>query len=204
MASQKTKDRVFRILAGPASIFGATWRFKRTGPEEYNPFACRGSLFCFWHGQIFPVAYFHRRSGIVALISRSSDGERIARVMNRWGINSIRGSSHRKSLTGLRQSVRTLTAGGNVIITPDGPRGPREVVKPGIAQISLVSSVPIITVRAIPRTAYHLSSWDRFMIPAPFTSIEMQYGRPILPLNEDGSKKSIVELTELVKEGLSA
>ncbi len=140
----------------------------------------------------------------MALISRSGDGERIARVMKRWGIDSVRGSSHRKSLTGLRQSVRTLTGGRNVIITPDGPRGPREIVKPGIAQISLVSGVPIVPITAIPRTAWYLRSWDRFMIPAPFTRIEMRYGQPIVPLNDNGTRKTIEELTEQVMEGLSA
>jgi lysophospholipid acyltransferase (LPLAT)-like uncharacterized protein len=196
-------DRTGRYIAVVASLLGRTWRFAVTGSAETDPFTCRGVLFCFWHAFILPVSYYHRGSGIVSIISSSRDGQRIAGIIHRWGIGSIRGSSTRGGMAAIRAGVRHLSQGHNVIITPDGPRGPAEQVKPGVAQISLLARAPIVPIRVRPSRAWRLRSWDRFVIPQPFARVEMHFCPAIQPVQDGLPPPTVEELTARIQRAFS-
>ena len=186
------------------SVLGRTWRFSIEGTREIDPFRDRdkGVIFCFWHSQILPLAYIFRGVGVTAVVSASKDGDRATAVAQRWNHDTIRGSSSRGQVAVIRQCIRTLAGGRNVVIIPDGPRGPREQVKPGAAMIALMTNAPVVPVRAIPRRAWRLNSWDGFVIPKPFTHITVDFKDPLHPSQfaEGGSR--VERFTRSLQEAL--
>ncbi|HEY0305629.1 MAG TPA: DUF374 domain-containing protein, partial [Longimicrobiales bacterium] len=122
----------------------ATVQFRVLTPEPYRELASAGGvIYTLWHGRLLPLTYYHRRQNIATLISQSSDGEYIARVVERWGYTAIRGSSSRGGSGALREMVRLARAGRSMAITPDGPRGPRQQLKPGVLTLAQLTSQPM-------------------------------------------------------------
>lgn len=168
---------------GPPMIktLAATWRYRETGTEHWRALRDAGQAFIFvlWHSRILPLLAHHRRQGLVLLISRHRDGGYIADVAEQWGYSTVRGSTQRGGEVGLRGIVRALQGGAIVAVTPDGPRGPAERVKPGAVAAAQHAGVPIIAAGARPASAWFARSWDRMCIPKPFTVIHVEYGPPI-------------------------
>lgn len=172
----------------------ATWRFRTTGDAHVRTLrgAERAFVYVLWHSRILPLLVLHRHQDIVLLISRHRDGGYIADVGERWGYRSIRGSSRRGGEVGLLRIVRTLQAGAVVAITPDGPLGPAERVKPGAVAAAQHAGVPIVPVGVRPHATWRLGTWDRMCIPKPFTTIEVEYGAPIeVGPDKDGVRQGI-------------
>jgi len=178
------KERKFWIVGVLGAlilrILGATLRFEVSGAEKWRDPHLRGSpvILVLWHAWMLPLIHLHRGQGIVILASDHGDGEYISQVAARMGLGTARGSSTRGGEKGLRGLLRSLRDGKTVAITPDGPRGPARKLKDGVlvaAQLSGASLVPI-SVRA--SSAWRLSSWDRFVIPKPFSKIVVEYGGP--------------------------
>jgi lysophospholipid acyltransferase (LPLAT)-like uncharacterized protein len=135
-------------------------------------------LYAFWHqAQLIP-AWTHRGRGIGILVSRHGDGELIARVVGRLGFHPIRGSTTRGGVSALKQIVREVRAGRDVAFTPDGPRGPRHRIQPGVIMAASLSGAPIVPVGIAVSRARRLRSWDRFLVPLPFATVVLRYGRP--------------------------
>lgn len=103
-------------------------------------------IVAFWHGQLFLMPYAYPGRGIAILISEHRDGELISRTMERFGFVTARGSSTRGGAAGLREIVRKMRTGLDAAFTPDGPRGPRQVVQPGVIAAARLSGAPIIPV----------------------------------------------------------
>ena len=165
------------------TILGATWRVVVLDPHGLRPFNDRGSgrIYCFWHTHLLALAYIFRATGKIALVSQSKDGRLAAAVAQRWHHEIVFGSSTRGGSAALRECVRFLKKGSCIVITPDGPRGPREKVKAGISQIALLAEAPVVAVGLRADRAWRLRSWDGFMIPKPFAKITVTLGKPILP-----------------------
>lgn len=140
--------------------------------------ARRPVIFSLWHGQMLPLLYQHRGEGVAVLISEHRDGEMIARAAAALGFETVRGSTSRGAARALIGLVRTLKEGGDVAVTPDGPRGPAKSFAPGALVAAQRTGAAIIPVVAAPRSAWRLKSWDSFMIPKPFTRIVVAYGDP--------------------------
>lgn len=162
---------------------GRTWSFSITGRSDLDPLhnAGKGRLYCIWHSQLLSLSYLFRNTGTTAVVSESSDGRKAAAVAHRWGHDIIQGSSTRGGASALRACVRTLQQGKNIVLTPDGPRGPSEIAKAGVAQIALLSGAPVVPVAAMPSSAWRLGSWDRFSIPKPYAYIDVRIRDPIDP-----------------------
>ena len=161
----------------------ATTRFEVSGAEHYANTWGAGQpvVFVLWHGRLLPCTYYHRQQRLATLISQHRDGEYIARIVGgRWGFEVVRGSSSRGGAAALRQIVRTLRRGTAMAITPDGPRGPREVMKPGALLAAQLAGVPVIPVAAGASRAWWFGGWDRFLVPKPFARIRLRYGEPLL------------------------
>ncbi len=171
------------------------------------------SIVAFWHGRMFllPFALKEFSDKVAILISRHRDGELIANIVEKLGFKTVRGSTG-KGKGGERaflQMLKLLKEGYCVAITPDGPRGPREKVKPGVVKLSLTSGIPIYPLTFACSSCFTLSSWDKFKIPKPFSRCKVLLGSPLRPEDfsseeEMGLKleKELKSLTEIAREGL--
>ncbi|MDB6149099.1 MAG: hypothetical protein JWQ44_547 [Chthoniobacter sp.] len=143
----------------------------------------RPLLWCFWHNRLFVMAhmfekFFPDRPG-AALASASKDGEIIAAVMQRFGIRAIRGSSSRRGAMALVEMKRAIDAGEITALTPDGPRGPRYHVNPGVIKLAQLTGGTALPIHIRYSRCWRLSGWDGFMIPEPFARITVTF----LPLH---------------------
>ncbi|MEY2506709.1 MAG: hypothetical protein QOH01_1038 [Verrucomicrobiota bacterium] len=147
-------------------------------------------IFAIWHNRllmlprVFDPSFPTRQS--YGLISASRDGDFIARFIEGSGYGTIRGSSSRKGVIALRQLMDTLAADGNVLFTPDGPRGPVYQVSPGVIFVAQKSGAPIVPIHMEYSSCWRLKSWDRFVVPRPFATLRAKFGEPIriAPLSE--------------------
>ncbi len=136
----------------------------------------------FWHGRLLfplqlPQVYRERRATV--LVSRSRDGEWISQIAQRFGVLPTRGSSHRGGVRGLLEVIRLVRQGYVACVTPDGPRGPRHQVQPGIVTLAQKTGAAILPVTYSAKWCKVMRSWDRFVLPMPFSPIVVIYGEPI-------------------------
>lgn len=164
-------------------LLGATLRYEEIFEEDGQEDRRDGAgIWCFWHRCLLPAAcYFHGRPRTVLLISASFDGELIARTIERLGYETVRGSSSRSGSAGLRGLVHAVRDGATAVIPGDGPRGPRYLLKPGVATLALLAGLPVNSFYFLPQRAWVLRSWDALMIPKPFSRVVMVWGRPVPP-----------------------
>lgn len=135
-------------------------------------------IFVFWHRFILPLAFQHRGEGASVLVSQHRDGEYIARVLAWLGFRTARGSSTRGGSSGLRGLVRDAREGVDLAVTPDGPRGPRYQVKEGVMTLARLTQRPMVPICVSASRAWVLSSWDAFVVPKPFATLQIRYGAP--------------------------
>jgi lysophospholipid acyltransferase (LPLAT)-like uncharacterized protein len=158
----------------------ATIRFDIEHGERLAPFLDRGEpvIFSLWHGRLLPLTYYHRRLGVTAIISQSRDGDFIARLVEGWGYDTVRGSTSRGGRQALVGLVRAVRSGRSVAITPDGPRGPRQRLQTGVLTVAQMTDRPIIPVGCGTSRAWWPGGWDRFCVPKPFARVRIRYGHP--------------------------
>jgi len=136
-----------------------------------------------WHNRLLLIPFvvwrfLPVRRGGGALISASRDGALIANVVERFTFQAIRGSSSRRGSSALRRLADVINAGRDVLITPDGPRGPVYQVGPGIVFLAQRSGTPVVPVNMEYSSCWRLHSWDQFIIPRPFSKVRVIFGRP--------------------------
>lgn len=159
----------------------STVRFRVLSPLPKRELVGKGGvIYTLWHGRLLPLTFFHRHQNIATLISQSADGEYIARVVERWGYTAIRGSSSRGGSGALREMVKVARTGRSMAITPDGPRGPRQKLKPGVLMLAQLTGQPIIPMSASATRAWWVDArWDLFLVPKPFARVFVRYGEPV-------------------------
>lgn len=184
-------------LAGGAALraLAATWRYKVVGdgPVKSAREAGKPVIFSLWHGQMLPLLWLHRNEGVAILISEHRDGEIIARVAASLGYGLIRGSTTRGGDRALLTLARKLKAGIDAAVTPDGPKGPARSYAPGALIAAQRSGALIVPIAAHATRAWHLSSWDSFMIPKPFARVTVAYGLPspvVAPTSRDAAAEA--------------
>lgn len=170
------------LLLGRAALhaLGRTWRIKTVHTQGLDKLRAAGDAFIYalWHGQLLPLLWQHRGEGVMVLISEHRDGEMVAQAAESLGYGLIRGSTTRGGGRALIGIVRALQAGKRVAITPDGPKGPPRKFAPGALVAAQRSDSFILPVAVSASRAWHLRSWDRFMIPKPFAQLTIAYGTP--------------------------
>jgi lysophospholipid acyltransferase (LPLAT)-like uncharacterized protein len=158
----------------------ATLRVRREEAAVAPLWAARSPIiYAVWHGRILLLPRLYGRRGSHVLTSRSRDGELVARWMTRFGLVPVRGSSTRGGGEALRQLARALREGGEVVVVPDGPTGPREVLKSGVIALARLSGAPIVPTAVGASREWRLGSWDEFRIPKPFARCVVRFGEPI-------------------------
>ena len=177
-----TRVRVAVALGtGVLAALARTWRIREVGRDGWRRLHAAGEpvVLALWHGQMLPMLAHHRGQGAAVLISEHQDGEIIARVARTFGLRTVRGSTSRGGSRALLELVAELRRGGEVAVTPDGPRGPRHVFAPGALVAAHRSGAAVIALAAHVDRAWHLRSWDRFEIPKPFARITIAYSEPL-------------------------
>jgi lysophospholipid acyltransferase (LPLAT)-like uncharacterized protein len=178
------KIQIFLISHFAAAIIwliGRSMRWKTDGKENLESVYRQGkrAILVFWHGRIFPGAWYFRNQGIVVMTSQNFDGEYIARCIEILGNGAARGSSSRGGVKALGEMAFSLKKGWDVAFTIDGPRGPRYVAKMGPIMLAKKTGHPIVCFHISMQRKIQLNSWDLAQIPLPFSRAMIQIGTPI-------------------------
>ena len=156
-------------------LVSRTWRFEVIAEDGVTPLiegaGAGARIFCFWHQCVLPCTVYFRKTGATILISRSFDGELITRILELFGFHAVRGSSSRGAREGLLGLKHVIDSGSPAIFTADGPRGPIYQTKMGPIKLAQMTGAPIGCFHLEPERAWVMGSWDRFLVPKPFTRI---------------------------------
>jgi lysophospholipid acyltransferase (LPLAT)-like uncharacterized protein len=160
---------------------GSTWTWRVDGAEHFDALirAGRAPIIAFWHGRILPGTVYFRDRDIVVMTSQNFDGEWIARIIERYGYATARGSTSRGGARALAQMRRDLSNGRAVAFTLDGPRGPARVAQPGAPWLAGATGHPILPFHIEAARAWMTSSWDRAQIPKPASRVAVVIGEPL-------------------------
>jgi len=139
----------------------------------------RQYILVFWHMHIISAFYCRWRKPMIVMLSRSRDGELIARCTRWFGADSVRGSSTRGGSSALRAIIREARGGKNIAFTPDGPKGPPRIAKDGTIYAAQVTGLPIVPMALAATRGKRLRSWDGTLIPMPFSRLTYVYGAPM-------------------------
>jgi lysophospholipid acyltransferase (LPLAT)-like uncharacterized protein len=198
--SERKVRWIVRAGAAVIRLLAITWRVREHNGAVHRAALVAGQrvIYTLWHGELLPLLWHHRGEGIAVVISEHRDGEIIARIAERLGYATVRGSTSRGASRALIGLVRALESGRSAAVTPDGPRGPAHVFAPGAAIAAQRTGVPIIPVRARAARAWRLKSWDRFLIPKPFARVDVHYGA--LTLVQVDTPRAAAELAPQFEE----
>jgi lysophospholipid acyltransferase (LPLAT)-like uncharacterized protein len=176
-----------KTLSIIASAVGDLWSRSlsvssvNTGIPDHFASQKKNVIYAFWHDSIFLLPSTHRNSGIMIMVSESKDGEIAAGILRHFGYEVVRGSSKRRGSRALRDLCDGMRAGKSVAITVDGPRGPRHEAKEGAVFLAGKLQAPIIPVATGAKRFWTLErSWDKLVLPVPFTEGVVLYGQPIM------------------------
>ena len=163
------------------ALLGRTLRWRVEGFEHFERVIASGRqpIYGFWHGRILPGTYFFRRRGIVVITSENFDGEWIARIIERFGFGTARGSTSRGARRALLELRRHLADGRPVAFTLDGPRGPARRAQPGAVWLAGATGHPIVPFHFEAARFWSVNSWDRTQVPRPFSLVALAVGAPI-------------------------
>jgi lysophospholipid acyltransferase (LPLAT)-like uncharacterized protein len=194
---------VTMLWAGLVRLLAATWRYRVHGSEHVTAARASGRpvVYILWHSRILPLLYLRRGEGVAVLISRHRDGGYLAELSERWGYRVVRGSSRRGGEVGLLGLVRYLRHGAAVALTPDGPRGPAERVKPGALAAAQHASALVIAAGARASSAWWIESWDRFCLPKPFATVDVAYSPAFgVAAGKDGLREAMARATQALAD----
>ncbi len=185
-------------------VICSTVRWHVEGLEHYRSILEGGRrvIYAFWHGRILLATYYWRNHGIVVMTSRSREGDYIARLIRLFGYGTARGSSSRGSRRALVEMMRELRHNRDVGFSIDGPRGPRYIAKPGAAWLAAKTGHAVMPFNVSCKSAWVLSSWDRFQIPKPFTQALLSIGEPVT-VRPEASEEEVEAAHRRIQESLN-
>lgn len=163
-------------------------------------------IFSFWHNRIFYLSYFlykycHKKGlPLSVLISQSKDGGFIANIVEQWKGRAIRGSSSKGGYSAIKGLIKSVRDGYAIVTTPDGPRGPVYEFQSGSIYLSSVLKIPIIPVACSFEKAWVFNSWDKFMIPKPFSRIYVHIGQPSQIDDQQDQEEQRLKLEKYMKD----
>jgi len=159
-------------LIGPTLRYSISWEEPPSPPDAIYE---KQVIYSFWHRAVFASAWLWRKIGIAVMVSRSFDGEYIARTIEKLGFIAVRGSSSRGGAQALLGMRSQLEQGNLVAFTIDGPRGPKYVAKPGPVLLSSATALPMAAFYVAVSDAWVLNTWDQFVIPKPFAKALVRF-----------------------------
>lgn len=193
MRGARLRDRIGHFAAGALgplilTALAKSLRVAYTGRARLERARAGGApvLFAVWHGRVIPFVATHRRRGIVGLVSEHRDGEYIARVLGPLGFVVVRGSTTRGAARALFDMSQRAREGRDLAVTPDGPRGPRRAVRPGVVALARRAGTPVVPVGVAAR-GFVFPTWDRFVVPWPWARVSVVYGEPLFVSEGDAT-----------------
>jgi hypothetical protein len=195
-------------LAGPLlTLLARSWRIETAGESGWRELASKGRPYVLlsWHDALLPLLWQHRQRALTIVVSEALDGRYLAAYARRLGYREVWGSSTRGGVRALLGAVKALQSGRAVAITPDGPRGPRRVLKDGALLAAQRGAAPVVPVHAGTSRGWRLGSWDRLLVPRPFARVRIAYGTPFqVEPGESGiaaaRSRALRELAHAVRE----
>jgi lysophospholipid acyltransferase (LPLAT)-like uncharacterized protein len=206
ISEQKKAHIKYRIVAALASFYlhftGLFTKFIFAGNKTAMELDLRQRvIYAFWHNQQLFFLYPYRKRGkICVLVSMSKDGEYIARVLPKFKMKAMRGSTTRGGYSALRGLMDISEAGYSPVITPDGPRGPIYNSRSGIIYLAQKTRLPIIPAGAACSNKLKVNSWDKFQVPLPFGKCAVVYGEPVWVGETDDIEESRAKLTKTLND----
>lgn len=204
------KDRLFIRLAGFGlylllNAIGKTLRYELIDEQTVDEiFAGFDSpILCSYHDRLFAGAYYLRRRRVIVMTSNSKDGELSARAAQRLGFGMVRGSSSRGGQDALLQLAALMREGSPVFMTVDGPRGPRHKAKPGAPMLARITGKSMLPIMLCPEKYWTLRSWDKMVIPKPFSRVVAMKGDPIF-VRSDASRDYIESKRAELEAGIDS
>jgi lysophospholipid acyltransferase (LPLAT)-like uncharacterized protein len=201
------KQRIILFLAsylGPVLLilYGLTWRIKWEGTNDLaEAKKISGKIvYAFWHSRLLGLCYAHRFQQVGIMVSKSFDGEWIARLVAKIGYRPYRGSASKDGAASLLEMMKDLPQ-GDLALTVDGPRGPAEKVKYGVITLAAKSGLPIVPITILTKRAWRLKTWDRFMLPKPFSTITVRRG-PHIAIPPDVDKEDFKNYQQKIEKAI--
>jgi len=169
------------LVSGALWVLGKTVRMRFVNSDALFARWARGEqvILAFWHDRLLMLPLAYRGRKVCIMNSQHRDGEIATRAAARWGVRSVRGSATRGGVGAFLQLVDAFGKGYDLAIVPDGPRGPRHVAKPGVVHLARATGAPIFPVTYAAARRRRLHSWDRMILPLPFSLVLYRAGEPI-------------------------
>jgi lysophospholipid acyltransferase (LPLAT)-like uncharacterized protein len=214
-AARRRRMRIFRRTLGLSIIGGlgppvlrrlhASWKKERLDVQHWDAVGGghTGVLLALWHGRMVCGMPDYAGRRFAVLVSHSHDGELIARMLARFGYSTIRGSSSKGGARAVRELLGQVASDSVIVITPDGPRGPRHAMNPGLAWLARETGFPVLPLGYAAGAAWHLKSWDRFTIPKFGARVVTCFGEPVRVAKAAGSAE-LAQATDAIRAGLIA
>ncbi|MCU0822858.1 MAG: lysophospholipid acyltransferase family protein [Spirochaetes bacterium] len=159
-------------------------------------------IYASWHQRFLPgVTFFNRRKPVVAMVSMSRDGDMMSKAIGMLGWHTVRGSSSKGGTQALKEIKSLTDKGYSVGHLVDGPRGPFGIVKPGIVAMARYSGMPVLPIIISPGSKWSFNSWDKFLLPKPFSKIKIKFGRPIY-ISRNAGNNDMEKFRLLIEEQL--
>jgi lysophospholipid acyltransferase (LPLAT)-like uncharacterized protein len=187
-STRRAKAAAVAAAAYPLmAALGRTLDWRVEGASYYDELIRSGRppILALWHGRILPATLYWRGRGIVAMTSENFDGEWVARLMARFGFRAARGSTSRGGSRALVQLRRELASGQVAAFTLDGPRGPARVAQPGAVWLAGATGHPVLPFHIEAARSWRAGSWDRTLVPKPFSTVAIAIGEPFTVPNTD-------------------
>jgi lysophospholipid acyltransferase (LPLAT)-like uncharacterized protein len=167
----------------------ATLRIRYIGAQAPHARLARGQqvILAYWHRFNLMLPVMAPGAPLCTMVSQHRDGEMAIRVLAHWGVSGVRGSATRGGVGGFMRLVDAYGRGESVALATDGPRGPADVVKPGVVRLAKLTGAPIYPVAFATSRAYRLRSWDRMVIPLPFARALVEFGEPLAVASDAGA-----------------
>ena len=196
-------------VCGPGVMgrLARTWRVEVFGQEHLASLgAGKGCMIAIWHGRMLLAMDHYRGKPWNVLVSKSDDGSLVMQLLRHFGYKVIRGSTGKVSKGGaraLREMLGVLEAGEYVVVTPDGPRGPRHSMTPGLTWLARATGHAVVPLGLVADRAWHLKSWDHFSIPKPKARVLLEFAAPVsVPRN--ASREELETAASTIRERLIA
>ncbi len=209
MSLKRIKKR-FIAKYGPSlaywaiKLLGRTMRFEVVRPEIPRSFWEKNvsAIGVFWHGRLLMMPYAYKGKKLSFLVSPHRDGQIVGKALERFGFHPILGSSYRDGSSALREMEKAIKDGSDVAIVPDGPRGPRQIARFGAIELARRTGRPVVPVSFSASRKKIFNSWDRFLLPYPFSRGVFIWGEPI-NVDPDGDRNYLEERRLLLEKRLN-
>ncbi len=184
------------------------FRIRFANPQAEKDLGDKQFIVALWHNRTLVPCYIYThlmksQRKMCMITSASKDGAMLTAVAEDFGMTTVRGSSHRRGARAFMEAVRAMKAGYCMCMAPDGPKGPMYKSKPGAIRLASVTGVPIIPAALSFKNCWRIKSWDRYIVPKPFSVVELQWG-DFMCIPRDATPEQLDEYTERLNFSLSS